>query len=116
MKRLNKLLKQAGVLIPVTRGAAILALLRESPLTKDDDVSTVITIDIESEGEVVKIRNAVARAIKALPQWEFGTKLDKANLTLYVGKYEKEVADIPLCPKPNLDSLTIRTTEVQPNL
>jgi hypothetical protein len=103
MKRLNALLKQAGVLTPAIKETEILALLRDSPLTKDDDINSAIAIAISSEEEITKTRNAVARAIKALPRWEFGTKLDKASLTLYVGKYEKE-------------PVSETTTEVQPNL
>lgn len=92
MKRLNDLLKQAGVLTPAIKETEVLALLRDSPLTNDNDATTVIAIAINSEEEISKTRNAVARAIKALPQWEFGTKLDKASLTLYVGKYERTEA------------------------
>lgn len=91
MKRLNTLLKQAGVLTPSTKETEVLALLRDSPLTKDNDINSAIAIAISSEEEITKTRNSVARAIKALPQWEFGTKLDKATLTLYVGKFEKNL-------------------------
>jgi hypothetical protein len=87
MKKLNNILKQAGVLTPATKETEVLALLRDSPITTD--VASTIALSISSEGEVTKIRNAVARAIRALPQWEFGTKLDKASLTLYVGKFER---------------------------
>ena len=103
MKRLNTLLKQAGVLTPTTMGACVIDLLRDSPLTKDNDINSTITIAISSEVEITKTRNAVARAVKALPQWKFRTKLDKASLTLYVGKYERTEE-------------TTETTEVQPNL
>ena len=98
MNPLNTLLKQAGVLTPARKETEVLALLRDSPLTQADDISTVIAIAINSEEEIVKTRNAVARAVKALPQWKFHTKLDKVSLTLYVGKYER----------------TEETTEVQP--
>lgn len=91
MKRLNNLLKQAGVLTPATKETELLALLRDSHLTKDDDINSAIAIAISSEEEITKTRNAVARAIRALPQWEFGTKLDKASLTLYVGKFERTI-------------------------
>ena len=91
MKRLNNLLKQAGVLTPATKETELLTLLRDSHLTKDDDINSAIAIAISSEEEITKTRNAVARAIRALPQWEFGTKLDKASLTLYVGKFERTI-------------------------
>ncbi len=89
MNPLNTLLKQAGVLTPARKETEVLALLRDSPLTNNTDFSTIIAIAISSEEEIVKTRNAVARAVKALPQWKFRTKLDKASLTLYVGKYER---------------------------
>jgi hypothetical protein len=88
MKRLNTLLKQAGVVTPVIKQTEMLQLLKESPITTDG--ASAIAIIINSEEEITKTRNEVARAIKALPQWDFGTKLDKATLTLYVGKFEKQ--------------------------
>jgi hypothetical protein len=103
MNPLNTLLKQAGVITPARKETEVSALLRDSPLTKADDISTVIAIAINTEEEIAKTRNAIARAVKVLPQWKFRTKLDKASLTLYVGKYER--------PEE-----TTETTEVQPNL
>lgn len=94
MKRLNELLNQAGVLTPATESMELLALLRDSPCTTD--AASAIPVTIDSKEEISKTRNAISRAIKKLPQWEFETKLDKASLTLYVGKFER--------------------TEVQPNL
>lgn len=98
MKKLNTLLKQAGVLTPTTKETKILHLLRDSPITIDG--ASAISITINSAEEISRTRNAVSRAIKALPQWVFETKLDKVSLTLYVGKFER----------------TEETTEVQPNL
>lgn len=88
MKRLNKILNQAGVLTPATKETELLALLRDSPCT--NDAASAIPVSVNSEEEISKTRNAVSRAIRHLPQWEFETKLDKASLTLYVGKFEKE--------------------------
>ena len=95
MKLLNTLLKQAGVLTPATKETEVLALLRDSPITTD--AASAIALAISSEEEITKTRNAVARAIRALPQWEFGTKLDKASLTLYVGKFERTTGETE-CP------------------
>lgn len=100
-KRLNNLLKKTGVLTSVTKETELLALLRDSPCTNDEDASSAIAITRSSEEELCKTRASVNRITKTLPQWKFGTKLNKENLVLYIGKYEKE-------------PVSETTTEVQP--
>lgn len=88
-KQFNTWLKQAGVLTPATKQTELIQLLKNSPITTERNVSD-IAIPIDTEEGISKIRNEVARAVKALPQWRFITKLDKETLTLYIGKFEKE--------------------------
>ena len=109
MKRLNNLLRKAGILAPAVKETELLALFRDSPLTKDDDVTSVIAIPITSEEEILKTKNAVNSTIKALPQWTFGTKLDRTKLILYVGKYERELQESSVSSVPETNE-----TEVQP--
>jgi hypothetical protein len=74
----------------------LVTLLRDSPCTTD--AASAIPVFITSEDGISKTRNAVSRAIKKLPTWQFETKLDKTSLTLYVGKFERTVNEV----QPNL--------------